>query len=51
LDAFESGIRRLSVSDKDEFLAIGTSKGIVHLYEVKNIKKNFKYHRFQPHKD
>jgi len=51
LDTFESGIRRLSVSDKDEFLAIGTSKGIVHLYEVKNIKKNFKYHRFQPHKD
>ena len=51
LDTFESGIRKTKVSDNDEFLAIGTSNGIIHLYEAKNIKKNIKYHTFQPHHD
>ena len=51
LDTFESGIRRLLASENDDFLAIGTNIGMVHLYIAKDIKKGLKYHEYRKHND
>lgn len=38
----ESGVRTIEVSNRGDYIAFGTVKGYIHVFEQKFLKKNIK---------
>jgi len=53
LYALESGVRTIIVSKipEEKFIALGTEKGHIHVYETHNFVNKYKYHEFYHHED